>query len=759
MPRIRRAAAGLAALYVASACGDAPAPSATTPARPSTDAPAYVGSATCGGCHPEALRLWTGSHHDLAMQPAGEGSVLGDFDGAEVTHFGVTSRFFRRGDAYVVQTEGADGEGADFDVAFVFGVAPLQQLLIALPGGRLQALGLAWDARPAQAGGQRWYPLYPDERIAPGDPLHWTGRAQRWNLMCAECHSTGLHRGYDPETDGYQTTWEEIDVACEACHGPGSAHVESDGRAALPVDFGAPGTWRRAPGDPVAHRAPPRASHTEVETCAPCHARRSRLVDDAEPGGLLLDAFLPALLEEGLYHADGQILDEVYVYGSFLQSRMYAAGVTCSDCHEPHGLALRAEGNALCTSCHAPERYDVAAHHRHAAGAAGSRCVDCHMPARVYMGVDVRRDHGFRVPRPDLAAEIGVPDPCSGCHADHPAEWAAAQVAQWRGGAPPPHFARAIHAGRRGLPGAEPALAELAGDVRQPPIVRASALQLLGEVLSPASAGVVAASLGDADAWVRVAAAGAAAGVDPVTRGEWLAPLLSDPIRAVRIEAARALAGVRPLSLPERDRATLEASLAEYRAAQRANADRPEAHLNLGILAAVRGNARRAAAAYQRAIALEPGFVAAHVNLADLHRAAGRDDRAEQALERALDVAPDDADVLHPLGLLRVRQRRLAEALELLRRASEADPERTRYATVYGVALHSEGRTAEALEVLEAARARRPADRGLLYAVATISRDAGNAEAALGYARALRDLRPGDPAAAALVRELEAARE
>ena len=753
---MRCAVVTLAVLAVATACGDAHTPA---PPRSPVAAPAYVGSAICGSCHAEVLGRWTGSHHDLAMQPASEGNVLGDFDAAEVTHFGITTRFFRRADAYFVRTEGPDGEMADFEVAFVFGVAPLQQLLIARPGGRLQVLGLAWDARPAEVGGQRWFALYPEERIAPGDPLHWTGRAQRWNLMCAECHSTGLRRGYRPEIDGYETTWEEIDVSCEACHGPGSGHAESDGGEALPVDFGDPGTWQRAPGDRVAHRVPPRASHTELETCAPCHARRSRLVDDAQPGDRLLDGFLPAVLEEGLYHADGQILGEVYVYGSFLQSRMFAAGVTCSDCHEPHGLSLRAEGNALCTRCHSAERYDAPAHHHHAAEDAGSRCVDCHMPARVYMGVDARRDHGFRVPRPDLAAELGVPDACSGCHADRTPEWAAEQVVQWRGGAASPHFALAINAARRGLPGAEAALAALVGDVRQPPIVRASALRLLGDLLSPASVDVVVASLRDADAAVRLAAAGATAAVDPGTRAAWLAPLLSDPVRAVRIETALALADVPPELLPEHDRAALETSLTEYRDAQWANADRPEAHLNLGILAAARGNTRRATAAYERAIALEPGFVAAHVNLADLHRATGRDDYAEQALTRALDLAPDAPDVLHALGLLRVRQGRLDAALELLRRAAEADPEHTRYATVYGVALHSDGRSVEALEVLEAARAGRPADRRLLYALATISRDAGHTEAALGYAHALRELRPGDSGTAALIRELEADRE
>lgn len=689
------------------------------------------------------------------MQTARAEHVLGAFDGSEVTHFGVTSRFFREGDDYVVRTEGPEGDIDDFRVEYVFGADPLQQLLIAQSDGRLQVFGIAWDARSAAEGGQRWYPLIPDEPIAPGDPLHWTGRAQRWNLMCAECHSTGLQRGYVPETDGYQTTWEELDVACEACHGPGAAHAASGGRDALPVALGTPGSWVRAPGESVARRIPPRTNATEVETCAPCHSRRSRLVETAEPGGPLLDGYLPALLESGLYHADGQILDEVYVYGSFAQSRMFAAGVTCSDCHEPHGLTLRREGNALCTDCHAQDRYDTPDHHHHETGTGGSECVDCHMPARVYMGVDARRDHGFRVPRPDLAVEIGVPEPCTSCHEDRSVTWAADHVAQWRGDAPPDHFARAFDRARRGLPGAEVALAAIAGDAQQAPIVRATALRLLSEVLSPASVHAVQAGLVDSDAWVRYAAVHAAGAVDPATRVAWVAPLLSDPVRAVRVESARVLAGVPRDDLSEVKAKELEAAILEYRDAQLSSADRPASHLNLGVLEAARGNEQESVAAYARAMELEPGFIPAYVNLADLHRSAGRDDLGEWVLERALARSPQEPDVLHALGLLRIRQGRRSDALEFLRDASERAPERMRYALVYAVALHSSGRTGEALEWLEAARLRRPGDRSVLYSLATIARDAGDTPRALGHARTLRDVSPEDPRAAALVRELE----
>ncbi|MEE2679424.1 MAG: tetratricopeptide repeat protein [Myxococcota bacterium] len=718
----------------------------------------YAGTEACGTCHPAVLERWSGSHHDRAMQTARAEHVLGAFDGTEVTHFGVTSRFFREGDDYLVRTEGPDGSIEDFRVEYVFGVEPLQQLLVAEPGGRLQAFGIAWDARPAEEGGQRWYPLHPDERIAPGDPLHWTGRAQRWNLMCAECHSTGLQRGYLPETDGYRTTWEELDVACEACHGPGAAHAASGGREALPVAFGTPGAWVRASGESVARRIPPRTSAVEVETCAPCHARRTRIVETPEPGGPLLDGYLPALLEADLYHADGQILDEVYVYGSFVQSRMFAAGVTCSDCHEPHGLALRAEGNALCTTCHAQDRYDTPDHHHHREGEPGSDCVSCHMPARVYMGVDARRDHGFRVPRPDLAVEIGVPEPCTSCHEDRTAAWAAEHVSQWRGGdAPSEHFARAFDRGRRGRLGAEAALVAVAKDAGQAPIVRATALRLLSEALSLASIDAVREGLADTDPLVRSAAVAATAAVDPATRVVWIAPLLSDPVRAVRVEAARVLAGVPRESLSEVEAWDLEAAVVEYRGAQLANADRPGAHLNLGVLEAARGNAAESAAAYARAMELEPDFIPAYVNLADLHRSTGRDDLGEQVLERALARAPAEPDALHAMGLLRVRQGRRGEALALLRQASAAAPDRTRYALVYAVALHGAGRTGEALAWLEAVRGRRPADRDVLYSLATIARDAGRPGVALRHARGLRDLNPGDPRAAALVRELERA--
>ena len=114
----------------------------------------YVGSAECARCHPRASADWTGSHHDLAMQIATNETVLGDFADREFDHTNERFQFFRRGDQFLVNARGADGEPADFEIEYAFGVEPLQQYLVRLPGGRLQALSVAWDTRPTAQGGQ-----------------------------------------------------------------------------------------------------------------------------------------------------------------------------------------------------------------------------------------------------------------------------------------------------------------------------------------------------------------------------------------------------------------------------------------------------------------------------------------------------------------------------------------------------------------------------------------------------------------------------
>lgn len=760
-------AAALLAACDADGPGPAPAPAPAEP--PLAAASSSVGVARCAGCHAAEAAAWRGSHHDRAMEEAGPDTLLGDFADARVEHFGVASRFFRRDGRHFVATEGSDGKQTELEIAWTFGVDPLQQLLVRFPDGKVQALDIAWDARPAEAGGQRWFPLRADERVPPGDVLHWTGPAGRWNTQCADCHSTRVRRGYDLARDAYDTTWAEIDVACEACHGPGATHVAwagtaGDRSADRRVDRGLvvrfprvrPEDWGFAPGAPIAGLRTPRPARTELETCAPCHARRTLLREDALPGEPFLDAYRPALLDEGLYEADGQIRDEVFEYGSFAQSRMHAAGVTCSDCHDPHSLELRAAGNALCGQCHRAEAFDTLAHHHHSAGSPGAACAACHMPARTYMGVDVRHDHSLRVPRPDLSQAIGTPNACTDCHADRQAAWAADAVARWfpDGRAGSPHYGEALAAGRRGVPGADRALATLAADAAAPAIARATALTLL-ERPDPA---LVQRAAADPDPLLRLGAVEAGQRLAPAARLGALEPLLRDPRLAVRSEAARSLADVPPSLWRPAQRTVLAERLAEYRATQLAQADRPEGHVNLALLHLALGETAEARRAYRTALRVAPWFVPAALNLADLERGLGDEAAAEAGLRAALARTPDSAELHYALGLALVRTGRREEALGELARATELAPAEVRFGYGYALAVHEAGDTERALAVLGAAHARRPGDRDVLVALATLSLSAGRREEALGWAQALAAAFPDDPEARALLEQLRRVR-
>jgi len=734
--------------------------------------PEYVGADACAGCHAAETAAWTGSHHDLAMQPATEETVLGDFDDAELTFAGVTSRFFRRDGAFVVRTDGPDGELADFEVAYTFGVFPLQQYLVPFPGGRYQALSLAWDSRPADEGGRRWFHLLPDDTPSAGDELHWTGRTMNWNYMCAECHSTELMKGYDRSSDSYATTWSDIDVSCEACHGPASRHVELAGTwsgSGGPGEGGATGladpmadpggTWTFDPGASIARRTSALPGHAQVETCAHCHSRRYTIAEGRLPGEPLLDSDVVSRLDPVLYHADGQIRDEVYVYGSFVQSRMYAAGVRCSDCHEPHSLRLKAPGNAMCASCHLPSTFDTPEHHFHPTGSTGAQCVECHMPATTYMVVDPRRDHSMRIPRPHLSAEIGTPNACTGCHEGETVAWAVAAVERWYG-APDStdearmRAARAIHTGREGLPGAADLLREVAADGREPGIVRATALSLTAAYPTAATLDALQQAADDPDPLVRLGALAGVGGLPPDARPQVAFRLLRDPLRAVRVQAARVLASFSPQSPSQR--ALLAEVSDEFVKAQEVNADHPTARAALGTFYAERGRVADAEREYRSAIALDSAFVPAYVNLADLYRALSRDADGEQLLERALAHAPEDPGLLHARGLQLVRFGRVDEAMTYLRDAARLAPESPRYAYVLAVALNSGGDGGGALATVRTALGAHPYDRELLSLAVSLHRDRGELGDARGYAERLLELTPDDPGLTELLRSLGA---
>ncbi|WP_052699175.1 tetratricopeptide repeat protein [Hyphomicrobium sp. 99] len=690
------------------------------------------------------------------MQKATEQTVLGRFDGVTFRNGDVISTFYKKGGEFWVRTDGPDGTLGDFEISYTFGVWPLQQYLIELPGGRMQALGIAWDARPKEDGGQRWYHLYPNRKLTAGDPQHWTGIDQNWNYQCAWCHSTNLKKNYDQASRRFSTTWSEISVGCEACHGPGSNHLSwattSNGREKF--DQPAKGfaqnfderkgvTW---PMDATgqAKRSVPRSSAKEIRVCAGCHSRRQQFSDDPESVGRLFDAFRPSLLEDGLYHVDGQQRDEVYNFGSFLESRMHSAGVTCSDCHNPHTGKLRETGNSLCGQCHAPERFDVSAHHHHAQNSKGAECAACHMPATTYMGIDARRDHSIRIPRPDRTVLLGTPNACNQCHTDKSAKWAMDAIKAWYPSPAPgfQDFAEAFDRGNWGAPGAQLGLIAIAKASTEAPIARASAIARLGRFPSPQALDVAARSLKIDDPQIRAAAVSVIAGADPETRRSLLSPLLRDETRLVRMDAARAIAGEPERNLSPDDRASFEKAIAEYVDAQLFNSERPESQANLGTLYRDRGKPDDAQTAFARAIEIDPTFIPAVISLAELKRGQGDESAAESVLRKSLDANPSSGALWHALGLSLIRQKRLPEAMVALSKAAELAPEDPRFSYVYGVALHDTGKPREAAEALKSALTRHPYDREILWAVAAYEIETGDYASALSHAELLHQLEP-----------------
>lgn len=658
-------------LLLVSACSKQP----ENPTDAATAA-AFVGSQQCRTCHTAEYSDWQGSHHQLAMQVASPDTVLGDFSDASLPYFDTTARFSTRAGKHFITAQNARGVDEEFEVTHTFGVYPLQQYLVEAQGGRKQALQFIWDSRDEGDGGQRWYHLYPDEFIGAGDPLHWTGRYFNWNAMCAECHSTDLQLNYDVASDSFDTSYSEISVGCESCHGPGAGHIAQASANTFDADVGLPIAfderrgmhWAMNPSTGIAQRSQPNTAQQEVESCGRCHARRGGITPEYEYGTTLSDTHMLSLLDEGLYHADGRIQDEVYVYGSFVQSKMYAAGVTCSDCHNPHSGQLRAgpDPNVSCAQCHLPAKFASAEHNQKQVG----DCVACHMPATTYMGVDDRRDHSFRLP--DTAID-------------------------------PTHYGAAIAAGRLQLTNdrlennglqnnisANELLLDGIANVDYPAIARATMLSLLEPITDPAGQALLIAQLDNAEPLIRIGALRALQRQPselPVTAGSHL---LRDPVRAVRIEAASTYAGLTDL-LPIEDSRAFNSAATEYSEALRSTAAMP---LNA-------------------------------LSLAEFEQRLNNSTASKEMYEHAIRIGPEYAAIQMAYGLHQVRAGRPDNALPHLKRANELASDDPRIAYTYGVALNSLGHPDAALTVLREARGRFPDNVDIAWALATMLRDRG----------------------------------
>ena len=693
--------------------------------RPSAPQPVatFAGSRKCLDCHKAEYDRWQNSHHDRAMDAVNDETVLGDFDNIAVEFHGVTSRFYRKDKKFFVHTQGPDGKMGEFEITHTFGWYPLQQYLVPFPDGRLQCLPIAWNVKE-----KKWYHLYPAARIDTSDWLYWTNAGQNWNGMCAECHSTNLKKNYDIQNDAYQTTWSEIDVSCEACHGPASRHVAW---AELP-DMARP----QIANYELVVKAKGMDSREQVELCAPCHSRRAILGDytHAEPD--LLDSMLPSLLTPELYFTDGQILEEVYVYGSFTQSKMYSRNVRCSDCHDVHSIKKVKEGNALCLQCHRAGIYDTQAHHFHkrkgeegkpikaADGkilfdvGSGAECVRCHMPERLYMGIDFRADHSFRIPRPDLSIKLGTPNACNRCHFDKTDQWSDEYITKWYGPGRRAHYGTIIDAGRKRLPGAQEKLIKLAADPLYPVIVRSTALSLLAAYPADETSRSYELALMDAEALIRRTAVDNLNVSDPKRQGALLSSILYDPVKAVRIEAARKMTEISDAPLDSNQKMVFQTSLDEYQKSMEYSADFAFGRYNLANLYVALKQPQNAVESYRAAIKIDNLFYPAKVNLAMLYNQMGQNKEAETLLREVVTFHPEMYEVHYSLGLLLAEEKKYAEAANYLNQAAKGMPNRDRIHYNLGLLLQQLKQDSDAEASLLKAQELAPDNLNYLYALA-----------------------------------------
>lgn len=774
----------------------------------------YVGESSCVTCHQDQAKSHQGSHHDLAMQMATEDTVLGDFDNTTITHHDIESKFFRDGDKFMVNTEGPDGVLQDFEIKYVFGVEPLQQYMVEFPASeqtlgdseapRVQVLRLCWNTPKKE-----WFYLPPPdvpEKLAPNDDLHWTGIAQRWNNMCAECHSTDYKKNFSPpekaphfvstemlqanevsdsplwdltevntteiDTGHYKSSFLEINVSCEACHGPGSVHIEL-------ADQWFPG-WNRERGYGLANLKA--TAENQIQACAPCHSRRNVVQAGFKAFDNYYDFYTNSLLTEDVYYPDGQVLDEDYVHGSFIQSKMYHKGIKCTDCHDPHTAKLKHNGNQVCTSCHQhpAAKYDSVAHHFHKPESEGAQCVNCHMPSTTYMAVDARRDHSFRIPRPDLSTDLGTPNACTGCHLDknnipeskrnglvlyqdwmlaarngdqdiqaeleRANQWCDDACNKWYGEKRrrDNHFGIAISAGQQRKENSVELLRDLLGrrGPEAPAIARATALQVLMSVSPRDAAEMAERAIEDDHPLVRSSATTVLSGGSSLTKSiRLIEKALKDPIRSVRTEAARNLLDYPSNMWSDQAGAAFRNALSELIEGLQYNNDRAGAHLALGILSEQQGHQQQAMGHYESAIGVEPTVTGPRTNLAAL-------------LENTL--LARNATTAEGSSPLELEVRRLRkEELPLLARDVNLLPSEASIQYRYGLALYVDDQKELAAEHLVKAAELEPETAAYAQAAAMIFESMEKWEEAISWGKQAVDASNGDPQAGMLLNRIK----
>ena len=649
----------------------------------------FVGSMACLSCHKEQYLSWKNSHHEQSMKIADSLSVLANFNNSSFSRNKIKSTFFKIANEYFVNTQGQDGEYHDYKVEYTFGVSPLQQYIVQFPNGKYQCLQTAWNTEE-----NKWFDLQPDLNIQANEWIHWTGGGLRWNSSCADCHSTNLYKNFDSKSNSYNTTFSEINVSCEACHGPASLHLDYYQKT------------DKSTNPPHMYMDSSLSSSELVDKCARCHSRRSQITKAYNYEESFLNQYKPTLLIDPIYEPDGQIRDEDYVYGSFVQSKMYHNGVSCKDCHDVHSLKLKKTGNALCLNCHDP-KYNTSSHHFHKENSKAAQCINCHMTGKTYMGNDFRRDHSFRIPRPDQTVKYGTPNACNNCHKHKSPEWASEFINSKYGTVRADHFSDLLLAGFHGN---NAAYYELISQSNYPDIARATALnQYSKQQLSPQDLMALKKFLKDPSTLVRNEAIHVFEKAKTSECSTIIAPLLIDSIRMVRISAVKYFNSLNltPLNLAKPESELLEEL--------EMNADFATGQHQIAEYHQTKGNIGLAIKAYRKAIELDSYQNSSRMNLALLTYQQGNVSEAEKLYLKVIQQEPDFSYSYYMLGLMYHEIGNSLEALNYLGLACEREPVNIRAFYNYALKLQEAGQNEESVRIIDKILKNIPNNEEFLY--------------------------------------------
>lgn len=576
----------------------------------------YAGAEACAKCHAGIQHEWAESRHDKMMQPATKQSVEGDFAQGKLVLRGSTYLLQYSNGAYSITESDLTGKAWQHRVQYTLGNRRIQHYLTTLPDGRIVLIPPTWDNIR-----KKWFhdlDIHNPEE-APGSPF------QVWNKTCYSCHVSREEKNFDLQRFRYRTTWQDLGINCERCHGPGREHIANAATAANADARAA------AKGTIVNFARLDSARSTMV--CAQCHSFRDIYADGFQAGANYYDFFLPVMeyrlpeSEDPAYWPDGRtrwLSNEAL--GLWQSECFLKGGATCVTCHSrPHNTdidrnaQLRPDNNTLCARCHTAIAAQISAHSHHTAHSSGSSCVECHMPATVISLQARIRDHSMSVPVPENTIRHSIPNACNLCHKDKDAAWALRQTTAWYGGKSRQNRIRRADAftqARKGDPAAIPALLEILTDSSGGPWIRANAAGYLGSFPNdPAAYDAMLHSFSDPEPLVR---ATAAAAIRPrAAQREAVAPelvtLLTDPVRTVQMSAAIALVAMGVQPFPGEDGARFERAKELYRARAELNSDDAEQQLAAGKFFFLSGDMDGAVAAFRASLKLAPTLPAQYL--------------------------------------------------------------------------------------------------------------------------------------------------